>query len=125
MYYSAWKIHYKYPSLGVVFSLTALLGLLTGPLIAQNDPRSLELFETEIRPILVEKCYVCHGPSDDPMGGLRVDSRESLLKGGSRGTAIVPGNPDKSLLISAIRYDDLNLKMPPTGKLTVGEIKHF
>tara|TARA_Y100000588_G_scaffold335143_3_gene375122 strand:+ start:9568 stop:12930 length:3363 start_codon:yes stop_codon:yes gene_type:complete len=125
MYYSTWKIHYKYPSLGVVFSLTALLGLLTGPLIAQNDPRGLELFETEIRPILVEKCYVCHGPSDDPMGGLRVDSRKSLLKGGSRGTAIVPGNPDKSLLISAIRYDDLNLKMPPTGKLTVGEIKHF
>ena len=95
------------------------------PLAAQTDAEAIEFFERKIRPVLAEKCHVCHGPDNDPMGGLRVDSKAALLKGGSRGAAVVQGDPDASLLIRAIRYADLDLKMPPTGKLSVEEIEDF
>ena len=75
--------------------------------------------------MLAEKCYVCHGPDNDPMGRLRVDSKAALLEGGSRGPAVIPGDPDGSLLIRAIRYGDLDLKMPPAGKLSLEEIGDF
>ncbi len=95
------------------------------PLPAQTDADGIEFFERKIRPLLAEKCYVCHGPVNDPMGGLRVDSKQVLLKGGSRGTAIVAGDPDASLLIRAIRYTNVDLLMPPTGKLSAEEIEDF
>ncbi len=85
-----------------------------------------EFFEKKIRPVLVEKCYACHGSKTAaPMGGLRVDSAEGLRKGGDTGPAVVPKEPEKSLLLKAIRYSDLNLRMPPTGKLTDGQIADF
>ena len=95
------------------------------PLAAQTDPDAIEFFERKIRPVLAEKCYVCHGPDNDTMGGLRVDSKRALLKGGSRGTAIVAGDPDASVLIRAIRYTNVDLLMPPTGKLSAEEIEDF
>ena len=95
------------------------------PLPAQTDADAIEFFERKIRPVLAEKCYVCHGPDNDPMGGLRLDSKAALRKGGSRGTAIVAGDPDASLLIRAIRYTDPDLLMPPTGKLSAEEIEDF
>src|SRR5262245_5239884 len=55
---------------------------------------SAEFFETKIRPVLATNCYDCH--ADERMGGLRLDSRDALLKGGRSGPAIVPGDPDKS-----------------------------
>src|ERR1700755_1957707 len=58
-------------------------------------------FEASVRPVLAANCYDCH--TDERMGGLRVDSREGLLAGGRSGPAIVPGDPDKSLLIAAVR----------------------
>src|SRR4051812_7649821 len=64
-----------------------------------------EFFEKEIRPVLVERCQTCHG-DQKPKGGLRLTSREALLKGGDSGPAISPGRPDESLLIHAIRYLD-------------------
>jgi hypothetical protein len=77
-------------------------------------------FEKNVRPLLVEKCQSCHGP-DKPKGGLRVDSRAALLKGGNTGPAIVPGKPAESLLVKAISYAG-DLKMPPKGKLSDQEI---
>ncbi len=74
-----------------------------------------EEFEKTIRPVLVERCYKCHGP-EKQSGGLRVDSRASLLEGGEAGPALTPGEPDKSPLIQAIRYAG-DLQMPPKGKL--------
>jgi len=71
-------------------------------------------FEKSVRPVLVEHCFRCHGP-DKQKGGLRVDSREALLSGGESGPAIVPGKPDDSLLVQAMRHQEL--KMPPSGKL--------
>src|SRR5262245_15431527 len=81
---------------------------------------SEELFERRIRPLLVEKCYACHTQSQ--LGGLRIDSRETLLKGGNSGPAIVPGNPEQSLLIQAVSRTLERLKMPPQEKLKDTEI---
>src|ERR1700728_344095 len=73
-----------------------------------------DFFENKVRPVLAENCYDCHTSAE--MGGLRVDSRERLLQGGKSGPAVMPGDPDKSLLIQAIRQTG-DLKMPKGGKL--------
>ncbi len=77
----------------------------------------VEFFEKHIRPVLVENCYKCHSAESDKVkGGLLLDTREALLKGGDSGPALVPGDPEKSLLIKSVRYTDDNLQMPPKGK---------
>ncbi len=81
----------------------------------------LRFFETNVRPVLVEHCHKCHG-SKKQWAGLRLDSREALLRGGDSGAAIVPGEPNKSLLIRAVRHEDENLKMPEDGKLSDRQI---
>jgi hypothetical protein len=80
---------------------------------------SSEFFETKVRPILATQCYACH--STTSMGGLRMDSRAALLKGGATGPALVPGEPEKSLLIRAVRQTEA-LKMPKGGKLGKADI---
>ena len=88
-----------------------------------------QFFETKIRPILDEQCYKCHSHTADKIkGGLMLDSRDAILHGGSSGPIIVPGKPDDSLLIQALRYTDPDLKMPPEehgGKLTDQQITDF
>jgi hypothetical protein len=84
-------------------------------LASPSDPAATpDFFETKVRPVLANNCYACHTGS--AMGGLRLDSRDAMLKGGGRGAALVPGDPDKSLLITAVRQTDENLKMPQGGK---------
>lgn len=85
--------------------------------------KAVEFFEKAVRPILVDKCYKCHGDQKQS-GGLRLNRRELLLKGGDTGPAVVSGKPDESLLVKAIEYDD-DLKMPPGGKLAAGEIQNL
>ena len=85
-----------------------------------DDPGAVEFFEKAIRPILAEKCQKCHG-GDKTKGGLSLTGRESVLKGGDSGPAAVPGKPRESLLIEAVEHRG-ELKMPPKGKLTPGEI---
>jgi hypothetical protein len=80
-----------------------------------------DTFELKVRPLLANNCYSCHASS--PMGGLRLDSREGMLQGGTRGAAIVPGDPDKSLLVQAVRQTDPKLKMPMGGKLSDSDIE--
>lgn len=76
-----------------------------------------EFFEKHIRPVLVDKCYQCHSAeSKKAKGGLLLDTKDGLLKGGDTGPALVPGDPEKSLLIKAIRYTDKDLQMPPKDK---------
>src|SRR5258708_3445919 len=82
----------------------------------------LEFFEKKVRPLLAERCFECHSPDKKVKGGLRLDSREGWVKGGDTGPAIVPGEPDKSLLISAVRYKDRDLQMPEKRKLPDDEI---
>src|ERR1700730_9285190 len=94
-------------------------------LASEPTPQQIEFFEKRIRPVLVTNCYVCHsGAIKAPMGGLRVDTRESLLRGGSRGPAIRQGDPDGSPLLAAISYRQ-DLKMPPSGKLPDEQIADF
>ena len=86
------------------------------------DDASIEFFEKQVRPILTARCLECHaGGEKAPKGGLRIDSRSELLKGGDTGAAIVPGKPAESLLVSAINYGDV-YQMPPKSKLPVKEI---
>ena len=83
---------------------------------------SIALFESKVRPILVEQCYRCHGPeSGEGKAKLRIDSLESLLSGGVSGPAIVRGEPDQSLLILAVRHEG-EVSMPPKQKLVQREI---
>src|SRR5256886_1254898 len=88
----------------------ALALLFVETAVAQQQQ---EFFETRIRPLLAQQCFSCH--TDEKMGGLRLDSKESVLKGGTRGPAVVPGEPDKSLLLDAVRQTG-ELKMPKGGQ---------
>jgi len=109
------------------FALRAggLVGLLVvgatwaadAPPPAKPDPAAIDFFEKKIRPVLVEHCYSCHSvESKKQKGGLLLDSRVAILKGGDSGPALVAGKPADSLLLKAIRHLD-DLKMPPKAKL--------
>ncbi len=102
-----------------------LLPCMAAMVAAAQSPE-VEFFEKKIRPALVENCYACHSAKlDTPMNGLRLDSREGVRKGGASGPAIVPGKPAQSLLLRTLTYEDLHLKMPPTGKLPDRVIADF
>jgi len=80
-------------------------------------PAETDFFENKIRPIFVNDCYKCHSQAAPKLkGGLSLETRQSVLAGGDTGPAIEPGNPDKSLLIQAVRYLDEDLQMPPKGE---------
>ncbi|MDB5338954.1 MAG: Protein of unknown function (DUF1553)/Protein of unknown function (DUF1549)/Planctomycete [Planctomycetaceae bacterium] len=85
-------------------------------------PAEIEYFEKEVRPLLATHCYQCHSVGKKQKGGLLLDSREGLLTGGDTGPALVPGKSAESRLVEAIRYDNVDLKMPPKGKLKDDEI---
>ena len=83
----------------------------------------LDFFESKVRPIFTDNCYKCHSPSKGiPKSGLELDWKGGWEKGGSYGPAIVPGDPEKSLLIQAVRYTDSGLQMPPDGKLSTSQV---
>jgi Protein of unknown function (DUF1549)/Protein of unknown function (DUF1553)/Planctomycete cytochrome C len=78
----------------------------------------LAFFEKKIRPVLADNCYKCHSPEAEKVRGeLLLDTRDGIRKGGTTGAAIVPGNPDRSLLIKALRHKDKDTAMPPKEKL--------
>ena len=85
-----------------------------------------QFFETNIRPVLSEKCYECHSSKAAKIkGGLRLDHIELILQGGDSGPAIIQGKPDDSLIVQAIRYDDLDFHMPPKEKLPKKVVQDF
>jgi len=85
----------------------------------------VDFFEKKVRPLLSERCFECHSPEKKVKGGLRLDTRDGWAKGGDNGPAIVPGDPEKSLLISAVRYKDKDLQMPEKRKMPDEEIAIF
>ncbi|MEI6715183.1 MAG: PSD1 and planctomycete cytochrome C domain-containing protein [Verrucomicrobiota bacterium] len=111
--------------------LPFLTVLLSAGTVSAAEPTAdqTEFFETKIRPLLVESCYKCHSTeAGKDKGGLLLDTRDALRKGGDTGPAIVPGEPAKSLLIKAIRREDPDTAMPPKGKgegLTKEQIENF
>jgi hypothetical protein len=90
-----------------------------GGLVGDESDR---FFESKVRPIFVEHCLECHGESKQK-GGLRLDSGEGLLKGGSLGSAVTPGNSDSSLIIQAVRRLDEELAMPPKTPLSQDHVE--
>jgi len=104
-----------------LISAACLTAFTQGALAAPNTS-GLDFFEKNVRPLLAERCLECHSPEKKVKGGLRLDTREGWLKGGDTGPAIVPGAPDKSLLITAVRYTDRDLQMPEKRKLPEAEI---
>ena len=93
--------------------------LLLWPMAAPAQDAN-EFFESKVRPLLANHCYACHTGAQS--GGLRLDSRDALLKGGKSGPAVLPGKPDESLLIQATSYTHDRIKMPPSDKLEDTEI---
>lgn len=103
----------------VVFVCAVLL--ISFPATAEADHNEdLKFFETRVRPLLAEHCFECHG-TEKQKGQLRLDSAEGLLTGGESGDAVLPGDPDASLLIQAVRWE--SYEMPPGGKLPASEIE--
>jgi hypothetical protein len=107
--------------LSVVVSGTACLAAAP-----KLKPEDVEFFERKIRPVLVERCFECHSAkADEVEGELLLDNRAAIAKGGESGSILVKGNPDKSRLITALRYADKNLQMPPDEKLPATVIADF
>ncbi|MCS7026386.1 MAG: PSD1 and planctomycete cytochrome C domain-containing protein [Bryobacteraceae bacterium] len=98
--------------------LGGLICLLTSVLLGGSLTE--QLFEEKVRPVLEENCASCHGAS--AVSGLRVTSRDALLKGGTQGPALVPGKPEQSLLLAVIEHRHPKLKMPPGRKLSEPQI---
>src|SRR5262245_51263581 len=103
-----------------------LAAFVPGPPLAlaaarSADSAALEHFEKKVRPLLVENCHNCHSAGKKARGKLLLDSRAAALKGGETGPAIVPGAPEKSLLIKAVSYKH-ELRMPPRTKLSEAQI---
>jgi Protein of unknown function (DUF1553)/Protein of unknown function (DUF1549)/Planctomycete cytochrome C len=109
--------------IGIVLAMSWVTGLAAADNV-QNattvgqpfPPAAVDFFEARVRPILVGQCVKCHGPKKQS-SGLRLDSREAVLKGGDSGPAITPSDVDRSLLIQAVAHTHPELKMPPSGKL--------
>jgi mono/diheme cytochrome c family protein len=101
-------------SVWAFLGLTALFGIAAAPK-TPTDPKALEFFEARVRPVLVEHCFACHGPKKQ-QAGLRLDSRDSVLKGSDSGPVVVAGAPEKSALVKAINHSG-DTKMPPKAKL--------
>ncbi len=104
-----------FPSISL-FAAVAI-GLATSTAAASENA---EFFEKKVRPLFVARCISCHGP-DKAKGGLRLDTRDGWQRGGDSGPPIVPGEPEKSLLIQAVQRTG-ELKMPPREKLKDAEV---
>ena len=122
--------------------LTGILGAASGMSSARQDAMSMDdgmmmggavdarfsqdeihFFESKVRPLLIGACSGCHSNNGSRIrAGFEVDTRVAMLRGGDSGPGIVPGDPDASLLIQAVRYDNPDLQMPPRASLTGDEI---
>jgi mono/diheme cytochrome c family protein len=90
---------------------------------APPSAEQTDFFEKQIRPLLANRCYECHSAEKKTKGGLALDTAASTLKGGDTGPALVAGDPEKSLLIEAVRYQNHDLQMPPKRQLSAEEVK--
>jgi hypothetical protein len=98
-----------------------LLALAATAFPAQRPNREQRYFDTRVAPILTKRCLGCHNRQLNN-GNIVFQDRDSLIKGGRRGPAIVPGRPEQSLLVNSLRHDG-ELQMPPGPKLPAREIK--
>ncbi|MEE3371920.1 MAG: PSD1 and planctomycete cytochrome C domain-containing protein [Planctomycetota bacterium] len=108
-------------------AVCAVVGGGVSALAAPADKAGLDFFEAKIRPVLVRHCYQCHSAKAAATkmlkGGLQVDTREGLLRGGETGPALIAGQPEQSLLVAALKHD--GLEMPPKNRLPASIITDF
>lgn len=104
--------------------LTALMTAVVA-METPADPEGITFFEAKIRPVLADKCYECHSAAKKVKANLHLDSRAGVLAGGESGPSIIPGQPEKSLLIKAISYHDEDLEMPPKERLPDAVVADF
>jgi len=102
--------------LSLIVALFGAASAYAGP-----SPEAVKFFEARVRPILVNQCQECHG-AQKHKAGLRLDNLPFILQGGEQGPAIVPHQPDKSLLMKAVSYTDKEMEMPPDGKMADADI---
>jgi len=103
--------------------LSGVCALHAPVLAAEPSAQELEFFEKRVRPVLTEHCFKCHSADAEKLkGGLMLDSREAVLKGGDTGPAIVPGDVEKSLLVEAVRWKDSDTAMPPKKALAPAQV---
>jgi len=115
---------YQQLLLAVVFALTLSTRSIAEEAPAPTDVEGLRFFAEQVEPLLKAKCFGCHSHASGEMeGGLTLDSRSGWRKGGDRGSAIVPGKPEESLLIKAVLRGDSTFQMPPDEKLSAAEIE--
>lgn len=89
-----------------------------------SEEEAIKLYKTKVFPLLKEYCFECHSSQDDTYeSGLSVETRKDLIRGGDRGAAIEPGEPEESRLVEALSYEAEDLQMPPSGKLSDEQIK--
>ncbi len=99
----------------------ALCGFVSPVAVADEvSPEHVKFFENQVRPLLAEKCFECHG-EDEQNADLRLDSLAAMLQGGESGAAIVPGEPGNSMIVAAINYE--STEMPPDEKLSDEQIE--
>ncbi len=108
-----------------ILILEAVCTLTLQPTLSTNDvsAEDAKFFREEVLPVLKESCYRCHGEKQQK-SGLRLDSRDAVLKGGQNGPAIVPKKPDESLLMKVLEYTG-DIQMPPDAKLDDEKIAIF
>ena len=111
----------QFPDAGLIVVIAVAIATVTGQVGAHGGESESttqaareHFFEQNVRPLLAEKCYSCHGDKKQK-GGLRLDSLEAILTGGESGPALIAGKPEESLIVEAINY--AGLEMPPNGKL--------
>ena len=123
----AHRLSHILPVAVVLWMVSAVVGAPAAP-AEQLTPEQSQFFESKIRPVLVERCYACHSSQGEKIhGGLVLESRSGVLRGGDDGAVVVPGNVEESLLIKAIRYTDPKLKMPPKAehRLSAEQVADF
>ena len=103
----------------ILLAAMALLWGASDVAAADASPEGAEFFEKKIGPLLAEQCYQCHSATAKKgvKGGLSLDTRDGTLRGGDSGPALVPGSPDASAIVRAVRWKDDKLQMPPKKPL--------
>jgi len=106
-------------------SLSLLIALTAAHVVgADMTPDQRAFFESKIRPVLVKQCYECHSQTSKKLGGkLLLDAPSEMIAGGESGPAVIPGKPDESLIVQAVRYD--GLEMPPKKRLPENIVNDF
>ncbi len=112
------------PSFRIPLVLATIVVLVVGYIEPAGASDDIDFFERKIRPVLIKHCFECHGGEEKAIqGGLRLDDPASMVRGGDSGAAVMPGDPQRSLILAAIRYD--GFEMPPSGPLEERVIADF